>query len=399
MITAVEGGVPCPPAFHSHSRPPGTVERRCMLQSMQTRRRQFAIGLREQNEHLNLWEKYYQKEVLKSHPIEISLPVGEQCNIRCIFCTDRDPKQSRIDYAVIGFEDFLRFVDKLPMSTASDITLYGWGEPLVHQDYERMFDFITGKWQSARIKISSNGLLFEDRWAGKFLSYGNAHINFSLNAATSETYRQITGSDQFDKVVGHIRNLGRLRENYPDARVTTALSLVALRQVLPEIPRFVELAVELGVDHVVVQDLLLLNNRLRPEDTPRFNEALARRAFADAARIARRNHVYLLVEVAGMYDMVCPPASFSAAGAVAGLRLDWSRLAGGECFDPWTQFMVGSDGGVSPCCHAHTVIMGNIFRQSFDEIWNGETYRRFRRTVNTASPPPDCRQCPVKRRS
>jgi radical SAM protein with 4Fe4S-binding SPASM domain len=368
-----------------------------MLQSIRARKEQFAVEFRNQNEQLNLWERYRQTEQLKSMPQEISLPVGEQCNIRCIFCTDRDPKHSPIDYAIIGFEDFRRFVHKLPLSSAADITLYGWGEPLVHGDYERMFDFISANWKNARIKISSNGLLLDEKWARKFLAYGRAHINFSLNAATAPTYRQLTGSNQFDKVVSHIRELSLLRTQYPDTKVTIALSLVAIRQVLPEISQFVNLAIELGADHVVIQDLLLLNNKVQPEDTPLFNYQLANQAFQEAAQLARRNGISFLVEVAGFYDMYCPPIhSFSYNNDTTSLRLDWSHLVGNECFDPWTQFMVSADGSVSTCCHTHSTIMGNIFRQSFDEIWNGEIYRYFRRTVNTTNPPSDCLQCPIK---
>lgn len=370
-----------------------------MLQSIRAQKKRFAVCILDQNEQLNLWERYHRQECLDSHPLEISLPVGERCNIRCVFCTDRDPKHSPIDYAVISFDDFLQFVDKLPLNSASDITLYGWGEPLVHRDYEKMFDYITEKWKAARIKISSNGHLFTEHWARKFLSYGKAHINFSLNAATPGIYREVTGSDEFEKVVGHIRDLCRLRNEYPDSKASIALSLVAIRQVLPEIPRFVTLAAQLGVDHVVVQDLLLLNDRVRPEDTPPYNADSARQSFREAAWLARRHGIYLLVEVAGMYDMYCPPTLFNTDRETTSLRLDWSRMSVTECFDPWTQFMVGSDGGVSPCCHAHSTIMGNIFKQSFEEIWNGDMYRYFRRTVNTANPPADCLQCPIKRRS
>ncbi|MBI4321691.1 MAG: radical SAM protein [Chloroflexi bacterium] len=368
-----------------------------MLQTVGRETNQLAIQLRRSNERLNLWEKYYQKERLKSRPLEVSLPVGEQCNIRCVFCTDRDPKQSPIRYAVIGLDEFLKFFGKLPLRTASDVTLYGWGEPLVHRDYERMFDYVAATCPGVRIKISTNGLLFTEKWARKLLDHGKAHVNFSLNAATPKTYLEITGADQFEKVVDHIATLSRLRQQFPGTQVTIALSLVAMRSVLPEIPSFVMLAAALGVDHVVVQDLLLLNGHLREEDTPQSNYYLATEVLQYADRLSRLNGISLLVEVTGLYRLVLPGVwAWPTASAVERQPLDWSHLVGDECFDPWTQFMVSSDGSVSTCCHAHSTIMGNIFRQSFDEIWNGEIYRYFRRTVNTDRPPLDCRKCPIK---
>jgi radical SAM protein with 4Fe4S-binding SPASM domain len=368
-----------------------------MLQTIGAGIAELAVELRHRNERLNLWEKYYQKEQLRSRPLEVSLPVGEQCNIRCVFCTERSPGQSAIDYAVISFDEFTGFSEKLPLRTASDVTVYGWGEPLVHREYERMFDYIVGRCPGARIKISTNGLLFTEAWARKILTHGKAHVNFSLNAATAETYREITGANQFEKVVDHIRTLSRLRQQYPGSQVTIALSLVALRRVLPEIPSFVMLAAALGADHVVVQDLLLLNGRVRAEDAPQYNQYLSAAVFQSADQLARLNGINLLVEVAGFYNRVLPKAwAMPAASNGDGPYLDWSHLVGDECFDPWTQFMVSSNGSVSTCCHAHSTIMGNIFAQSFDQIWNGEVYRYFRRTVNTGSPPEDCRKCPIK---
>jgi MoaA/NifB/PqqE/SkfB family radical SAM enzyme len=40
--------------------------------------------------------------------------------------------------------------------------------------------------------------------------------------------------------------------------------------------------------------------------------------------------------------------------------------------------------------------MGNLLEQSLEEIWNGEVYRTYRRTINTFRPPAACLWCPVK---
>ena len=47
------------------------------------------------------------------------------------------------------------------------------------------------------------------------------------------------------------------------------------------------------------------------------------------------------------------------------------------CRKPWTETFVNWNGDVFPCCCVHTEEkdrMGNIFKQSFKEIWNGEKY-------------------------
>ena len=52
------------------------------------------------------------------------------------------------------------------------------------------------------------------------------------------------------------------------------------------------------------------------------------------------------------------------------------------CLLPWFSLYITVDGDVRPCCsfgEGETLTLGNILRQDFDEIWNGEKYRMVRR--------------------
>jgi len=52
------------------------------------------------------------------------------------------------------------------------------------------------------------------------------------------------------------------------------------------------------------------------------------------------------------------------------------------CEYPWTSLTVMADGNVVPCTQGYDceMVMGNVNEQSLDEIWNGEKYKRFRRS-------------------
>jgi radical SAM protein with 4Fe4S-binding SPASM domain len=71
------------------------------------------------------------------------------------------------------------------------------------------------------------------------------------------------------------------------------------------------------------------------------------------------------------------------------------------CQKPWTDlnnFTV--DGRMDVCCIAtgpsqERYALGNIFDQNFQEIWNGERMKEFRRTVNTPEKLPPCARCPM----
>ena len=71
------------------------------------------------------------------------------------------------------------------------------------------------------------------------------------------------------------------------------------------------------------------------------------------------------------------------------------------CQKPWTDlnnFTV--DGRMDVCCittgpSQERYALGNIFKQDFQEIWNGERMKEFRRTVNTEDKLPPCARCPM----
>lgn len=71
------------------------------------------------------------------------------------------------------------------------------------------------------------------------------------------------------------------------------------------------------------------------------------------------------------------------------------------CQKPWTDlnnFTV--DGRMDVCCIAtgpsqERYALGNIYKQDFQEIWNGEPMKEFRRTVNAKDKLPPCARCPM----
>lgn len=64
------------------------------------------------------------------------------------------------------------------------------------------------------------------------------------------------------------------------------------------------------------------------------------------------------------------------------------------CHVPWFHTLVGPTGDVYPCCMGHRQLepLGNVRRQSLSEIWSGEKYRAFRRSM-TEGRPAVCHHC------
>ncbi|WP_242245385.1 radical SAM/SPASM domain-containing protein [Bacillus cereus group sp. BfR-BA-01400] len=67
------------------------------------------------------------------------------------------------------------------------------------------------------------------------------------------------------------------------------------------------------------------------------------------------------------------------------------------CTFPFTSMTIMKDGTVVPCCSDYNgeINLGNVNVNSLDEIWNGETYREFRKDfiTNNLSEDSVCRRC------
>src|SRR5215470_6764789 len=97
---------------------------------------------------------------------------------------------------------------------------------------------------------------------------------------------------------------------------------------------------------------------------------------------------------------------FSASGATAP-EVSLTPAPAGQpwsaCRRPWTLAYVTVSGNVLPCCiapwitgHYDGIILGNLYRESLEEVWWGKRYADFRRDLQTAEPPEPCRGCGVK---
>ena len=339
----------------------------------------FTREKRAHNYELNLSESDNQLEVLESFPVNVIIPTGMRCNFKCIFCTDRS-KKCMSDYADLSFKQFVRFTE--PLHGAFAVGLYGWGEPLINPDYYDMFDYVTKNFGGIQIHVTSNGSLMSSEWARRLASYKWSVLAISLNAAKSSTHKILTGSSQFNLILNNIRNIVALRQATGGDSPYIILSFVSMVQNIRELPDFVDMAVDLGADHVLIQDLMILREE-HERHSLFFKQDLARRMYLKAK------------ERVGKYPInftVFSPVSYFPQGKGQCEDKDQKSTF---CRDPWESFKISHNGDVFLCCYS-SVVMGHMLNQTFEEIWNGDNYRYYRRHVNGDNPPEECKVCSKK---
>jgi radical SAM protein with 4Fe4S-binding SPASM domain len=87
-----------------------------------------------------------------------------------------------------------------------------------------------------------------------------------------------------------------------------------------------------------------------------------------------------------------PPPPPRARGAHEAAPPDWAPDAF-WCKFAWREVFVSIGGELAPCCHQERPVMGNVFTDDWDEIWNGEEYQALRRGLRDKKPRSYCASC------
>ncbi|MGH2583475.1 MAG: SPASM domain-containing protein, partial [Dehalococcoidia bacterium] len=72
------------------------------------------------------------------------------------------------------------------------------------------------------------------------------------------------------------------------------------------------------------------------------------------------------------------------------------------CYRPWRLMYVTANGSVLPCCIApftatpyNQIVLGDLNRASVGDVWDGDRYRAWRRSMLDGEPPAACAGCGV----
>src|SRR5207249_6284413 len=112
------------------------------------------------------------------------------------------------------------------------------------------------KTRAATVLFNSDAISLTAKRALRLIESGLDEYRVSMDAATRQTYRKLRGVDQFDRVVANVRRLAELERERSRSAPRVSLWFTASRANLHELPAFVRLAADLGVDEVYVQRLV-----------------------------------------------------------------------------------------------------------------------------------------------
>lgn len=323
------------------------------------------------NKQLNDKELENQEIILKSKPQRIVFEVTNRCNLRCKMCGQSYRKFSNLDMTMEIFKKTEAF-----WPTAHDVSLFGWGEPLLNPYLGDFFDIISA--YKPRIFILTNGMLLTDELIDKFVRGGLAFLNFSFDGATAGTYNKIRRGSDFDAVYSNIKKVVTLKNKIKSDTPYLRMVFVAMRENIEEFPAFVELAAKIGMNEAKMVHMIAYGKQMKDEILWHHKE-LTNRVLDAAEKKVKDLKIKLTIPERFILD--------NAAEAKV------TNIKHKPCPRPWEEIFVQSDGKIRLCMLCKE-IMGDLNKESVADIWNNEKFQFFRKEVNAQNPPAMCSHCP-----
>ena len=349
-----------------------------------------------------------------TRPLRVMLDTTNRCNIRCVMCHFAYPAawEQQLERWT---DEFLAIVERevFPFTCQAQLSL--GTEPLVWKEFPDLLDACK-RAGVPFVEMYTNGLLITPELAEKIVATPMSRVQLSLEGATKEGYESVRVGGSFERFQRGVRMLDEAKRRAGSEVPVLQFNVTMLRRNAHEMEGILRLAKELGVSdldfrHVIIHDGLGMETESFLNDKTGFNALMRRlRALADELGLAivvqpkdfdlgeeeeapvrpdqRNQTAHILARAATAppveYFPAPPPPSVEGHGCP-------------ECWAPWRQILIRSDGSVVPCPFWYTDdTMGNLQRQGFMEVWEGEPFKKLRHGLLTRDYHVNCAKCPLR---
>ncbi len=312
--------------------------------------------------------------------LKVFMDQNNRCNLRCRMCGFSDPRVAGLRGHDMPMWLFRRVVDEV-FPHAHYVALSCLAEPFMTRDITQRLDLL--KFQTGlEIEIISNGTLLTPERIGSMIENRISRIGISIDGASRDVYEKIRVGAKFDRVIGNIRLLNEMKAASGSRLPALRFLHVISEANVDHFGAFLEMAEELGVDSVDVRTIQpFVNADDRGSDQAVFWNKIK----------ACREQLGEWLDRTGVQDL----GYLRTTNDKIDLYDERGELV--PCKAAAENLTVLFNGDVVPCTAWSRPPVGNLARQSFDEIWNGAAARAMRQEFAEKKPGRDCHYCTIIR--
>jgi len=292
------------------------------------------------------FQKLRRETRLLGYPYWLVIDSTNFCNLNCPFCPTGQGRNVR-PKSIFPFDNFKKLIEELG-SYLIHVDFCNWGEPLLNKNIFKMVK--CAKQYGIDTKIDSNFNNLDGESIEKMIFSGLDKIIASVDGITPETYSKYRVGGDFDKVINNLKLLVKKKREFKKDNPYISWQFLVFRHNEHEIDEVKRIGKSLGVDEVGITKAFIGDKNWIP-----LNDKFSQ---------YRSNEIQDKSEYTSQFFK---PAKTSI------------------CNWPWEAMVINSRGSISPCCSVEEEKddFGNIFKNSFKEIWNNEKYKEARKYIGS----------------
>lgn len=301
--------------------------------------------------------------VLSLPPLQAIFEPSKVCDLHCDYCRRNEEASIRQIEGVGNHftpQEFKEVLDKL-----KHIRVANWigdGEPLMNPEFNKLIEMAAER--GIKTTFGTNGMLVTKADVNFWKTHKVIEVSISIDSPIPEKYEMMRRGATFEKVI-------RACKLVSDAGLKLQMQIIAFAETIPDMPRFVDLAIEMGAQRI---------------------------AFP-------RPHLYGTLHE--KYSSSYPDSA--VANPILEICRDKMKRVGIKWYEPWliTPYFrrcmwpylspyIQIGGTIQSCCFmqgkdrveyyegavykvpATSYEMGNILTDDFDNIWRGKAYKELR---------------------
>ena len=315
---------------------------------------------------------------VKNLPIEVSIEVSKRCNIQCRMCTQplilKDTVKSHgsnhLDFDIEMYQKFNHI-----LYNATFFYLVGIGEPFINRHFLQILR--ASSQHRLYSWVYTNGLLLTPEKMKEIIFSELTRVTFSISAGSDQKYSEIHKGGEFKQVMENIAAFAEIKDDLKVSHPELTINFVAMKDNVHELP--------------------LLIKRLPPH-------SIGTLEIKPEARITDGSYHNNLNEINPAIIKETEQLALDAGIIVYWYHYDVSQSRQrplhelGICMQPFRTLHINTLGNVYPCCAGETLgrdslIMGNLYEQSIEEIWNGDRFQILRKRLIERDYLPACKEC------
>ncbi len=322
--------------------------------------------------------KFFKKPKIKPFSAW-QIELTTRCPINCKMCI-RETADGWL-FGDMRIEDFKKLTPYF--KDVETVILEGWGDSLLHKDFVEIIRLV--KAEGARAGFVTSGSILNKDYISELINAGTDLIGFSLAGVTPRTHNSIRVGSDLNSLLGHIQTFNQIKADKRLKKPSLHVIYLVLKDNISEIPLLPQLAKEIGIEDVVLTNLIHVTNEWQ-EGQRVFNCNRGQGVKGASDRL-------------NLYQQLLREAEANAKELKITLRTHpLSPIDIAVCEEnPLRNLYISVDGKVSPCVYLYqplpspfksiycgkeytmnSLSFGDIFKESFDTIWNNLEYAKFR---------------------